>query len=72
MYEYLQHVLIKFQFPTSILQILIKEQRTAHRERWNQNRSAPKFKFGDEVKSHVQLQSKLDTGEALNLAYRTR
>ena len=37
LYEYLRHVSNKSHFATSIFQIIIKERRTAHRERWNQN-----------------------------------
>ena len=37
MYEYLQHVLNNYQSTTSILQIFVEEQWTAHRERCNQN-----------------------------------
>ena len=71
MYEYFWHVSNISQFATSILHILIKEQRTAHRERWNQNRSAPEFKSGYAVKAHVQVQSKSDTEEVVKLVYRS-
>ena len=69
MYEYIRHVWNNSQFGTSILHILAKERRTAHRDRWNKNRSCPKFKFGDAVEAHVQVQSKSDTGEVAKLGY---
>ena len=56
MYEYIRHVSNNSQFATAILHILIKERRTAHRERWNQNWSDPEFKVGDANKDHVQVQ----------------
>ena len=56
MYDYLRHISNDSTFATSTLQILIEERQTVHRERWNQNRSSPKFKVGDAFKAHVQVQ----------------
>ena len=66
-YYYLWHFLNNSQFSKSIPYILFKEWRTTHRERCNQNRYAPKFKVGNASKSHVQVQSKSDTGKVEHL-----
>ena len=56
----------------SVLQTLIEERRSVHRERWNKNREVDKFNKGDVVKSHIQVQSKLDNGEVGKFSYRAR
>ena len=70
LYEYLWHVSNNSQFATSILQILIKERQTAHREQWNQNQSAPEFKVDGAVEAHVQVKPKLYPGGVTKHAYR--
>ena len=60
---YLWNVSNNSQFATSILRILIKDPWTVHRERWNQNRPAPKFKAGGVVKAYVQVQKNQTLGK---------
>ena len=59
-------------FVTSILQVLIKERRTAYRTRWNENRAAKEFKVGDVVKAHIQVRSNSITGVVKKLSYQAR
>ena len=60
------------QFSILILQTLIEERRSAHRERWNKNREAYKFNKREVVIAHIQVQSKSDNGEVSKLSYGAR
>ena len=60
------------QFATSVLQTLLEERRTMHRERWNKDRTSHQFAKGDVVKAHIQVQLKLALGEVGKLSYRAR
>ena len=72
LYNYLRNVSFDSTFATSVLQVLIEENRTAHRDRWNTKRSAKTFKVGDVVKVHVQVQSNAATGTVQKLSYQAR
>ena len=72
LFHYLRNISCNLQFSISVLQTLIEERRSAHRERWNKNRKAYKFNRGDVVKARIQVQSKLDDGEVGKLSYRVR
>ena len=72
LFHYLRNVSCNSKFAVSVLQILLEERRTAHRERHNKDRVAVKFNVGDVVKAHVQVQSKLSTGEVGKLSYAAR
>ena len=61
-----------YTFATSVLQVLIEERRTTHRERWNADNTAESFELGDVVKSHVQIQSNSKTGVINKLSFRAR
>ena len=58
--------LVISKFAISVLQILLEEHRTAHRERYNKDKIAIKFNIGDVVKDHVQVQSNLSAEEVGN------
>ena len=47
----------------SVVQVLVEEQQEAHMQRWNKGKIQQKFKIGDIVKVHVQVQSNADQGE---------
>ena len=71
--QYLRNVSNDSAFATSVLQILIEERRTAHRERHNQDKPLlPAFKVGDAVKAHIQVQSNQSTGQVGKLCYRAK
>ena len=57
-FKYLQDVSKNSQFAISVLQIIIEDRRTAHRERWNKVKQQHIFKLGDVVKAHTQVHSK--------------
>ena len=72
LYIYLRDVSIDSNFASSVLQVLIEERRTAHRDRWNSNRAAKSFHVGDVVKAHVQVNSNLNKGVVGKLSYQGR
>ena len=72
LFNYLRNISCNSQFFIFVLQTLIEERCSIHRERWNKNREAYKFNKGDVVKVHVHIQSKLDNGEVGKLSYRAR
>ena len=72
MFHYLRNISCNSQFSISVLQTLIQERRSTHRERWNKNMEVYKFNKGDVVIAHIQVQSKLDNGKVGKLSYRTR
>jgi len=59
-------------FSLSILQLIIEERRTRHRECHNKGKTPYALKVGDVVKSHVQVQSRAETGLVGKLRYRTK
>ena len=61
-YTYLRDVLNDSSFVTPVLQTLIKERRTSHRNRWNKNSVEKLSKVDDIVKAHLQVQSITDKG----------
>ena len=72
LYIYLRDVSNESAFATSVLQVLIEERRTAHRTRWNKNKSEQIFQVGDVVKAHVQVNSNSKTGVVKKLSYQAR
>jgi hypothetical protein len=72
LYNYLRHVSGNSTFAIGVLQTLIEERRTAHRDRWNKSRVPQEFKVGDVVKVHIQVQSKAASGEVKKLSYQAR
>ena len=72
LFQYLRNVSCDSQFATSVLQTLLEERRTMHRERWNKDRTSHQFAKGDVVKAHIQVQSKSVLGEVGTLSYRAR
>ena len=71
LFYYLRNVSCNSKFAISVLQILL-EERAAHRDRRNKNKVLIKYSKDDVVKSHVQVQSKLVTGEVGNVSYAVR
>ena len=70
---YLRTVSNDSAFATSVLQIIIEERRTEHRNRHNKTVSKlVEFKVGDVVKAHVQVQSQSATGQVGKLSYKAR
>ena len=59
-------------FATVVLQILVEERKTAHRELWNNGKEPQLFQVVDVVKARVQVQYKSDTGEVKKLYYQSR
>ena len=55
LFHYLRNVYCNSQFSISILQTLIEERRSTHRERSDKNREAYKFNKGYVVKAHIQV-----------------
>ena len=72
LFWYLWDVSTNSTFAQSILQVLIKEQQTAHCDRHNKNKIQPNFKTGDVVKAHVQVKSNIATGEVAKLSYQAQ
>ena len=70
--QYLRDVSNDSKFSIAVLQILIEERRTAHRDRHNQQCKTAPFKVGDVVKAHVQVQSKSSIGQVGKLSYKAR
>ena len=72
LFQYLRDVSNDSTFATAVLQVLVEERRTAHRERSNQGQEESPFKVGDVVKAHVQVQSNASTGVVAKLSYRAK
>ena len=60
------------QFAISVLQIIIKERRTAHHKCWNNVKQQKVFKVIDVVKYHIQVNPKSEPGEVNTLYYQAR
>ena len=71
-YKYLRDVSNDSNFATSVLQVLIEERRTAHRNRWNTDRTPKFFEIGDVINEYVQVQSNLKTGCVKKLLFQAR
>ena len=72
LFNYLRDVSTDAKFSLSVLQILIEEQRSTHRDRYNNGKTLCTLKIGDVVKAHVQVQSRDKTGLVGKLSYRAR
>jgi len=72
LFKYLRDVSNDSKFATSIVQILMEERRDAHRLRWNKDKVEQPFEIGDVVKAHVQVTSKVETGEVGKLSYQAK
>ena len=72
LFNYLRDVSTDSTFSLSILQVLIEERRTAHRDRQNRGKVQCSLKIGDVVKAHVQVQSRADACIVGKLSYRAR
>ena len=72
LYVYLRDVSIYSKFATFVLQILIEERQTAHRNRSNSQRAAKSFHVGDVVKAHVQMHSNSVKGIVGKKSYQGR
>ena len=72
LFHYLRNVTCNSKFAILVLQILLEERRAVHRNRWNKDKVIIKYSKGDVVKAHVQVQSKLATGEIGKFSYATR
>ena len=72
LFTYLHDVSNDSQFIADVLQILIEERRTAHRDRWNSKRATKQFKVGDVVNVHVQVHSNFSKGDVKKLSYQAR
>ena len=59
-------------FALSVLQIIIEEHRTSHRERHNKGKTVCNLKVGDVVKAHVQVNSVADKGLISKLIYKVK
>ena len=71
-YKYLRDVSTNSNFMTAVLKIIVEERRNAHRERWNNENVPQMFQVRDVVKTHVQVQSKYDTGEVKKVSCQAR
>ena len=72
LFNYLRDVSTDAKFSLSVLQILIEERRSTHRDRHNKGKTMCTLKIGDVVKAHVEVQSSADTGVVGKLSYRAR
>ena len=72
LYTYLRDASNDSQFAVSVLQVLIKEQQSAHRSRWNTDRVTKLFQVNDLVKAHVQVQYNASKGEVKKLPYQAK
>ena len=74
LFNYLRDVSTYSTFSLSILQVLIEERRTAHRDLKKKTKEKKEYslKVGNVVKVHVQVQSRADTCIVGKLVYRTR
>ena len=72
LYTYLRDVSNDSTFATSVLQVLVEERRTAHRDRWNKEHARKPFEIGDVVKAHVQVQSNSKSGIVKKLSFQAR
>ena len=57
------------QFAISVLQNITEEKRTTHLRRWNKVKQQQIFRLGYVIKSHIQVQSRSETGEVKKLSY---
>ena len=58
------------QFAIDILQAIVDERRTYHRERVNESRSSQLFDIGDLVMVRVAVHSNANSNTVAKLAYR--
>ena len=72
LFHYLRNISCNSKFAVSVLQTLLEEHRTTDRERWNKDKVLVKFEICYVVKSLVQVQSKLESGEVGKLSYKAR
>lgn len=72
LFNYLRDLSTDSTLSLSVLQILIEERRTAHRDRQNKGKIQCSLKVGDIDKAHVQVQSRADSRIVGKLAYRAR
>ena len=71
-FNYLRDVLTNSTFSLNLLQILIEERRTAHKDRQNKGKIQCSLKIGDVLKAHIQVQSRVDSGIVGKLLYHAR
>ena len=72
LYIYLRNVSIESNFATSVLQVLIDERNTAHRDRWNLQRATKYVHVEDVVKAHVLVHSNSAKAIVGKLSYQGR
>ena len=72
LFRYLRNVSCNSKFTVSVLQILLEERRLAHKERWTKDKVSYTFEKGYVVRAHLQVQSRLDSGEVGKLSYKAR
>ena len=72
LFNYLLDVSTDSTFSLLILQALIEERRSVHRERYNKNQRQCCLKVGDVVKAHVQVQYQRECGTVGKFSYRDR
>ena len=71
--QYLRDVSTDSQFTTLVLQVLVEERCTRHREHHNSTiTTTTSLKVGDIVKSHVHVQSKSESVIVNNLSYKAK
>ena len=72
LFNYLLDVSTDSTFSLSLLQILIKERRAAHRDRQSKGKIQCSLKIEDVVKAHVQVQSRDNSEIVGKLAHRAK
>ena len=72
LFSYLHNVYTDSNFALSVLQILIKDRRNAHMDRYNKDKLICNLKVGDVVKAHVKVNSVASKGFVSKLSYKAK
>lgn len=72
LFHYLRSLSCNSKILILVLQPLLEERVLSHKELWNGGKTKYIFEEGDVVKSHVQVQLRLDKGEVVKLSYKAR
>jgi hypothetical protein len=70
--EYIQHTARHVDFARQVVALVVIDRRQAHRDRVNEDRSAPSFAPGDLVLVRVLVQSNAELRRIAKLSYQVR
>jgi hypothetical protein len=70
--DYIKQTSTHVDFARRVVELVIADRRTAHRDRVNEGRSAPSFKIDDLVLVRVQVQSNAELHRVAKLSYQVR